>query len=107
MNSRLRRWLIAGVMAGALAGFSPAAILGGQEPAPGTRADQLEDSQEARALKARIGGDREKLRADRQQFGPHSAQVRVDRQQLRNDRAALRTVRRDRRRDRRIRRRRD
>ena len=105
MVNSVGRWVLTGAVAAALTGGTSAATLRAQnEPHPGSRADQIEDRQEAQALRSRIVEDRERLRADRRRFGPRSPEVMADRAQLRHDREALRRLRADRRFDRRIRR---
>ena len=110
MVNSVRRWILSGVAVAALTGGTCAAVLGAQnapaqrEPRPGSRADQIEDKQEAQALRSRIFEDRERLRSDRRRFGPRSPEVIADRSQLRHDREAWRRLRADRRADRRIRR---
>jgi hypothetical protein len=110
MVKSVRQWVLTAAAAAALMGGTPAATLRSQnapepsEPRPGSRADQVEDKQEAQALRSRIAEERERLRADRRRFGPHSPEVIADRAHLRHDREALRRLRADRRADRRIRR---
>ena len=110
MVNTIVRWVVTGAVAAALVGGTSGATLRAQnvperkEPRPGSRADQIEDKQEAQALRSRIFEDRERLRADRRRFGPRSPEVIADRARLRHDREALRRLRADRRVDRRIRR---
>ena len=110
MVNTVRRWVLTGAVGAALLGGRSAATLRAQsapepnEPRPGSRADQIEDRQEAQALRSRIVEDRERLRADRRRFGPRSPEGMADRAQLRHDWEALRRLRADRRFDRRIRR---
>ena len=110
MLKSVPRWILTGAVAAALMGGTSARSLVAQnapepdEPRPGSRADQIEDKQEAQALRSRIFEDRERLRSDRRRFGPRSPEVIADRARLRHDREALRRLRADRRVDRRIRR---
>ena len=110
MVDTIGRWVLTAVGAVALVGGTWGATLRAQnapepnEPRPGSRADQIEDKQEAQALRSRIFEDRERLRSDRRRFGPRSPEVIADRARLRHDREAWRRLRADRRVDRRIRR---
>jgi uncharacterized protein involved in exopolysaccharide biosynthesis len=72
-------------------------------PAPGTRADKMEDRQDAQQLHQQILADQQRLQSDTQQFGRKNPQVRADRRQLRQDRQRMKRLRADRQHDQRIR----
>ena len=106
MKPKLRKSFLWATLAGALVVGVGAVRLSAQnpnEPIPGTRADQGEDRQEIRQLRANTRADEQRLRSDVIQFGKRSPQARADRRQVRQDREQMRRLQRDRQRDRRIR----
>ncbi|MHB8656042.1 MAG: hypothetical protein ACYDA9_19455 [Terriglobia bacterium] len=109
MNLDFRKWFLSATLAGSLVMGTGAVVAHAQnpgEPPPGTRADKIEDKQDAQQLHQQILADQQRLQSDTQQFGRKSPQVRADRQQLRRDRQRMKKLRGDRQRDQRIRNRR-
>lgn len=106
MISDIRKWVLSGSLASALAFATGAVAARAQNPyeaPPGSRADQREDWREARRLNWQTQRDAQYLRSDIDQFGRHSPEARADRERLRYDRQRRRALRRDIRRDRRAR----